>query len=183
MPWKTEHKERSRDKILASAASLFTQQGYDRVSIDDVMQDADLTRGAFYAHFSSKSELYREAVMKGAAIAKDRVMAYVDDLEGFAEQYLRIGRGDGASAEYCPLAFLVTDIGHQNDEVKSTYARMLKGYQAALEGLNIDHNIAVQSSILLIGGLAMSRAVNDKALADSILKNSLDAVLALSRPN
>ena len=57
MPWTTEHKQKSREKILSSAARLFTKKGFDAVSIDDVMRLAGLTRGAFYAHFKSKSDV------------------------------------------------------------------------------------------------------------------------------
>lgn len=66
MPWNANHKVESREKILQAAARLFTQNGYDAVSIDDVMREAGLTRGAFYAHFRSKSDIYNQAILTGA---------------------------------------------------------------------------------------------------------------------
>jgi AcrR family transcriptional regulator len=42
---------------------LFNQRGFARVSIDDIMRGAGLTRGGFYAHFETKGALYAEAVL------------------------------------------------------------------------------------------------------------------------
>ena len=66
MPYSAEHKKKSRDKILRSAVDHFTRYGFEKSSIDEIMADARLTRGAFYAHFSSKSELYQQAILSGA---------------------------------------------------------------------------------------------------------------------
>lgn len=51
MPLSQEHKKRSRKKILDSSIELFTARGFNNVSIDEVMNNARMTRGAFYAHF------------------------------------------------------------------------------------------------------------------------------------
>ena len=47
MPYTQEHKQRTRERILASASKLFSRQGYDSVSINDLMQDAGLTEVRF----------------------------------------------------------------------------------------------------------------------------------------
>jgi AcrR family transcriptional regulator len=54
--------ERIREKILDSASRLFNRQGFNAVSIDDVVADAGLTRGSFYTYFSSKADLYAVSV-------------------------------------------------------------------------------------------------------------------------
>lgn len=51
MAWKQDHKENSKQRILQSAAKLFTHNCFKGILIDDVMQHAGLTRGAFYSHF------------------------------------------------------------------------------------------------------------------------------------
>src|SRR5215471_6877048 len=62
MPYPADHRERTRERIVRSARVLFNRHGFDRVSIDDVMKHAGLTRGGFYRHFDSKSDLYAEAI-------------------------------------------------------------------------------------------------------------------------
>jgi AcrR family transcriptional regulator len=55
MPYTKEHKENTHKKILESAFRLFTVKGFNSVTVDQVMNGCGLTRGAFYAHFTSKA--------------------------------------------------------------------------------------------------------------------------------
>ncbi|MEW8026655.1 MAG: TetR/AcrR family transcriptional regulator [Candidatus Thiodiazotropha sp.] len=52
MPWSSEQKEITRERILESAVKLFSAYGFDNVTINDVMKEAQLTHGAFYEHFN-----------------------------------------------------------------------------------------------------------------------------------
>jgi TetR/AcrR family transcriptional repressor of nem operon len=54
---KTERKERSHERIVASAGSLMRERGICGASVADVMRGAGMTVGGFYAHFPSKREL------------------------------------------------------------------------------------------------------------------------------
>jgi len=54
MPYSLKHKRDTRDKILESARRLFNKKGFSEVSIDEVMENAGLTRGGFYRHFRYK---------------------------------------------------------------------------------------------------------------------------------
>ncbi|MCU7857034.1 MAG: TetR family transcriptional regulator, partial [Candidatus Thiodiazotropha sp. (ex Lucinoma borealis)] len=67
MPYTLQHKKASRQRILESAARSFLYLGYERTGINEIMHDAGMTRGAFYAHFNSKSELYDKAMTYAAA--------------------------------------------------------------------------------------------------------------------
>jgi len=107
MPYKPEHRQPTRERILASARRLFNRNGLSEVTIDAVMASAGLTRGAFYNYFNSKEELYAEAITlvgrrfpaepwqcpdlqpppEGANLARMIVSAYLsrahlDDVEG-----------------------------------------------------------------------------------------------------
>jgi AcrR family transcriptional regulator len=62
MPYPPGHHEETRAKIIRSARKLFNRLGFDRVSIDAIMADAGLTRGAFYSYFNTKSDLYAEVL-------------------------------------------------------------------------------------------------------------------------
>ena len=65
MPYSPKHKEQTRQRILQAAAKLFCSKGFDRVTLNQIMKQANMTHGAFYAHFSGKSSLY-EAALKFA---------------------------------------------------------------------------------------------------------------------
>lgn len=52
------------DDILTAASHLFIQKGYEKTSIQDIVNELDgLTRGAIYHHFNSKDDIL-EAVVK-----------------------------------------------------------------------------------------------------------------------
>ena len=179
MPWNAEHKEKSKEKILSSTTLLFTRKGFDEVSIDDVMREAGLTRGAFYSHFKSKSDIYNQAIIYGAKKARAHISdAEIESVMEFAENYLKIGTGE-IDLQYCTLAFLITDINQRDKTVKSTYTKVLQGYHEVLESLGLTKSLALQISVLLIGGLALSRTVTDKNLKSDILNNCLQAIRKL----
>lgn len=49
--------ETTRTLILESALELFNQYGYETVTINEIVQNIGLTKGAFYCHFRSKGDL------------------------------------------------------------------------------------------------------------------------------
>jgi AcrR family transcriptional regulator len=53
-----EKQQQTRKALLGAAATLFCQRGLDGASIDEVAQAAGYTKGAFYANFKSKEELF-----------------------------------------------------------------------------------------------------------------------------
>lgn len=82
--------QNTRNKILQAAKELFTEKGYDVVSVADIVEKAECSVGAFYGHFKSKEILatkiwldvttgiMSESVEKGSRI-RDRE-AFVDYL-------------------------------------------------------------------------------------------------------
>jgi len=51
----------TRQRIIAEAAPLFNQRGYEGCSIQDIMSATGLEKGGIYRHFESKEELAAEA--------------------------------------------------------------------------------------------------------------------------
>lgn len=170
MAWNKAHKQETKDKILASAAKLFAHNGFEKISIDQVMQDAKLTRGAFYSHFKSKSDLYSQSLIKGAQTAQTRKPKNSNaSLVNIAQYYLSQTHRDECEEAPCPLAFLVSDISQQDEEIKNTYTKMFKGFVEQANTHTEDQQKALQSVVLMIGGLAISRALNDKDLSNNLL--------------
>lgn len=46
---------KTRDAIYAAFASLVVERGYDQMTVEDVLEAADIARSTFYAHFPGKS--------------------------------------------------------------------------------------------------------------------------------
>lgn len=53
----SERAQQTRTQLLEAAAQVFAAKGFERASMDDVAKAAGFTKGALYAHFSSKYEL------------------------------------------------------------------------------------------------------------------------------
>lgn len=50
--------EETRTELLAAAATIFAQKGYDGASIADICKEAGLSTGPVYLHYGSKAELF-----------------------------------------------------------------------------------------------------------------------------
>lgn len=60
-----ESKARTREALLAAAQRVFAAEGYSRASLDQIAAEAGYTKGAVYAHFSSKEDLFLELLSDG----------------------------------------------------------------------------------------------------------------------
>lgn len=181
MGWSAEQKQKTRHKILTSAAELFTRDGFEKVGINNVMQHAGMTRGAFYNHFSSKSELYAEAILTAAMEAQERVKRSSDiSYSHLIEQYLSLTHRKGEIFR-CPLAFLTTDVNQRDEHVRDAYTKVLKGFIhniGKVDDSSSSTEEAMQKAVLMIGAIAISRAINDEEYAEKLLTSCRDAVLA-----
>ena len=58
-----ERSETTTEQLIAAARRLFATNGFPATSIQEIVEEAGVTRGAMYHHFTSKEELF-EAVFK-----------------------------------------------------------------------------------------------------------------------
>src|SRR6058998_1573826 len=59
-----EQAAQNRERIVETAAQLFRERGFEGIGVADLMQEAGLTHGGFYGHFSSKEDLIAEAAAR-----------------------------------------------------------------------------------------------------------------------
>ena len=55
--------ERTRESILNAAYALFAKKGFKQVTMKDVCEVTNMSRGGLYSHFSSTSQLF-EALLE-----------------------------------------------------------------------------------------------------------------------
>ena len=82
MNQKSQMKAESRERILAAAADLFRTKGFNATGIDELMSKAELTAGAFYAHFKSKTDLFDEAIRYMIKASAKRLTAGLESRKG-----------------------------------------------------------------------------------------------------
>jgi len=168
MRYSRERKQQTRRRIIESAYRLFTVKGFDGTSIEAIMRECNLTRGGFYAHFTSKSRLYREAIKLAAA--RDRsAQAHTENalIETMFEEYLSAElTRDGNQNRW---AFFATDVANRNPEVRNAYAAAFKsmsdkivGRMAGRFGCSEDAVLAIAA--MMIGTAAVTQTIDDAAL-------------------
>jgi TetR/AcrR family transcriptional regulator, transcriptional repressor for nem operon len=191
MPYPRGHYEETRAKIIRSARRLFNLFGFDRVSIDRIMANANLTRGAFYSYFDSKSDLYAEVLecfftdpgwdnsWKGVRID----LTAVDIGPQIVRAYLSHQHLQNI-ANSCPMVALPSDVARNGPSAKKAFERVFKAMVRSLErGLQSaapSRRTAAQAiAALCVGAMVTARAVDDHAFANKLRKASMAVALEL----
>jgi AcrR family transcriptional regulator len=76
---KNKRGERTRQQLIESATRAFVRQGFVDCSVEDIIQEADISRGTFYAHFKSKKAVFAAIIgqsIEGRLTATD--VSHVD---------------------------------------------------------------------------------------------------------
>jgi AcrR family transcriptional regulator len=190
MPYSSDHREQVRGRIVQSARRLFNRHGFNAVSIDDVMAEAGLTRGSFYAYFDSKSELYATSI---TAILAEKEIKASDGVSidpraphvaaQIVGDYLSVGHFENVDGT-CPLVALPNDVSRTEDSVRRAFESVLKVLIDIFEqGLQRRGAAARQRALamasLCVGGMVLARTVEDRALGDELREASRSVALSL----
>ncbi len=98
-----ERRARTRAALLRAAATAFAERGFDGASVDGIAASVGLSKGAVYAHFPSKLDLYLgvvQVLLEHAEWRMERVAAGIRSGTAASEasmQYLGLG-GDSQHA-------------------------------------------------------------------------------------
>lgn len=182
-----EHKEATRRRIIEASGRRLKEDGIDGSGVATLMADAGLTNGAFYAHFASKAELVAETVADQLREQRERFAALPAGragVEQIVRDYLSVEHRDNP-AEGCPSAALLDEIGRADGPVKTAYTdgllAIIDDIAARLPHLDAPaaRGRTLAAFAMMVGALQLSRAVSDRKLADAILAQAVDDVLAL----
>ena len=78
---RAESKARTREQLLDSAESVFARRGYTAATIEEISEGAGFSRGAFYANFADKSEVFLAIAEAGQQQAFAEIAARIDATE------------------------------------------------------------------------------------------------------
>ncbi|SEQ59280.1 transcriptional regulator, TetR family [Solimonas aquatica] len=86
--------EDTRESLLAAAASVFAEQGFDGARVREIAQRAGANAAAISYHFGGKQELYREVLRRQAGVRIQRFpLPAVPPVQDEPEQALRLAIG------------------------------------------------------------------------------------------
>jgi AcrR family transcriptional regulator len=85
-----EKKARTRAQLLDAARTVFAERGFAGASLDQVAEEAGLTKGAVYSNFANKEDLVLAVLEDNFNQRLDEALSAVD-LEGTLEEQARVG--------------------------------------------------------------------------------------------
>jgi TetR/AcrR family transcriptional regulator, transcriptional repressor for nem operon len=189
MRYDADHKERTRQKLVAEAAAALRSEGPERIGVAALMGRLGLTHGGFYAHFKSKDDLIATAIdemfAQSIATLRKKTDGYppAEALNRYVDFYLSARHCD-AVGQGCPLPALAGDVSRMGNIARKRFAagaeRLYAGVATLLRALGYDEEAALGSATSLFsemaGALAIARAVDTAAAAERIRNRSRSAI-------
>jgi|SRR5581483_6994658 len=181
MRYEPEHKERTRRRIVESAARQFRTEGMNGPGVAKLMKASGLTHGGFYKHFASKDDLFAEAIEESVREIGTRLTDWAkqaphgESWKEIVKKYLSIehcehpGRG-------CPVAALAPDIARTRAGTRRKIRGSLEAYRERLVKCMPGKNSAErQKNFVLIfsamvGALAIARTMSGREEQEKLLE-------------
>ncbi|HSE41362.1 MAG TPA: TetR/AcrR family transcriptional regulator [Acidobacteriota bacterium] len=130
--------EKTRQKIISEAASLFHHQGYTATGLDQILKKAEVTKGAFYHHFRSKKDValavIREVVADQVQTRMiDPVINASNPLVAIRNVVLSLRKEtpDSDLLTGCPINNLANELALQDPEIQMALATLFHNWEAA----------------------------------------------------
>jgi TetR/AcrR family transcriptional regulator, transcriptional repressor for nem operon len=177
-------KEATHDRIVHAAARAIRRSGYSGTGVADIMKDAGLTHGGFYAHFDSREAMLAEAADRAGAesvATLERIAAAAPPekgLQALTRAYLSKEHLEGPDSG-CPMAALGSEMPRQAPEVRRAATRRIKeavdlvARQLPQWGKPAAHEQALATLSMMVGAMVLARAVDDPKLSDAIRSAAL----------
>jgi TetR/AcrR family transcriptional repressor of nem operon len=185
-------KDATHERIVSVAARAIRRSGYDGTGVAEIMKEAGLTHGAFYAHFASRGAMLAEAAARAcaeSAAAAAGVVATVPPdkaLTSMLRAYLSKEHVQHADRG-CPLAALGSETARQTPEVRRVATRHIKetvdllARQAPDWGKPAAHQRALVTIATMVGALMLARAVDDQDLSDGLREAAIKHLTSTGR--
>lgn len=177
-------KEATHYRIVDAAARAIRRSGYNGTGVADIMKDAGLTHGGFYAHFPSREAMLAEAADRagGESVAMMQQLATTlppdQVLPAMMEAYLSKEHLETIETG-CAIAALGSEMPRQAPEVRRAATRRIKEMIDLVSRQSPDwgqpgaHERALFTVAAMVGTLVLARAVDDTRLSDALRKAAL----------
>lgn len=177
-------KEATHERIVEVAARAIRRSGYNGTGVADIMKEAGLTHGGFYAHFASREALLAEAADRAGRETveqMERIAATSPPgaaLQAMAQAYLSKEHLEDVETG-CATAALASEMRRQAPGVRRAATRRIKemidliSRQMPDWGQPSAHERALVTASTLVGALVLARAVDDPRLSDALREAAL----------
>ena len=186
---KSSKREQSHHRIVEAASRAVRRHGYAGVGVAEVMKEAGLTHGGFYAHFDSRDALLVEAIEHAGAISSavldERIAARARETGNALQALIELYLSDEHLAhpeQGCVVGALASEMPRQEEVVRNASAqrvdRLVRRVALALpEGS--DPALAGVIAGALVGNLQLARVHGDNAEGRAALADARRVLLSM----
>ena len=193
MRYSKEHKFQTHARIVKRASVRLREKGAHGIGVADLMKDAGLTHGGFYAHFDSREALVIEAFTHAMDRSTERWRKLSEQtpvekrLSKIVNTYLApVHRDDPGHG--CAVPALAAEIARESAKTRRVFAgrmeQMIDMLADQFPGMprKVARKQAMAALATMMGSLVMARVAGNTELSDEILKSGRDAVLGRANP-
>jgi TetR/AcrR family transcriptional regulator, transcriptional repressor for nem operon len=191
MRYPPDQKARATQAILQAGARALRTNGFNGIGVDGLAASAGVTSGAFYSNFPNKEALLEEVIKTCLG------EPFIDSESGsLAERQQRLKewlamyisayhRADPTSG--CVMPTLSADVARSNPQIRAAYEHkmleLVRKMSNVLDGAAPDREKRAWSVIsVMVGAIAISRAMPDGEEAGQVLDSALQTAIALIAP-
>jgi TetR/AcrR family transcriptional repressor of nem operon len=188
MRYSKEHKQETHARIVKKASVRLREKGAHGIGVADLMKEAGLTHGGFYAHFDSREALVIEAFAYAMDRSTERWRKIGEEtppekrLATIVETYLTpVHRDDPGHG--CAVPTLGAEIARESPKTRKAFAAKLEAMIDMIADQILDvprksaRKQAVAALATMMGTLVLSRIAGNGEFSDEILATGREAVL------
>jgi TetR/AcrR family transcriptional repressor of nem operon len=193
MRYSREHKLETHARIVKKASVRLREKGAHGIGVADLMKDAGLTHGGFYAHFDSRDALVIEAFAYAMDRGTERWRKLAEQtppdkrLATIVESYLTsVHRDDPGRG--CAIPTLGAEIARENPKTRKAFAAKVEqmidmlAEQIPQVPRKAARKQAVAAIATMMGTLVLARIAGNGDFSNEILGAGRDAVLDRAKP-
>lgn len=188
MRYSKEHKQETHGRIVKKASVRLREKGAHGIGVADLMKEAGLTHGGFYAHFDSREALVVEAfgfAMDRSTERWRKIAEQTPPEKRFAaivETYLTsVHRDDPGHG--CAVPALGAEIARESPKTRKAFAVKLEQMIDVMADQILDvprkaaRKQAMAALATMMGTLVLARIAGSGEFSDEILASGREAVL------
>jgi TetR/AcrR family transcriptional regulator, transcriptional repressor for nem operon len=188
MRYSKEHKLETHARIVKKASVRLREKGAHGIGVADLMKDAGLTHGGFYAHFDSREALVIEAFAHAMDRSTERWRKLAEEtapdkrLATIVGSYLTpLHRDDPGHG--CAVPTLGAEIARESPKTRKAFAAKLEQMIELFAAQMVDlppkqaRRRAMSTIATMMGTLVLARIAGNGEFSDEILGAGRDALL------
>jgi TetR/AcrR family transcriptional repressor of nem operon len=192
MRYSREHKQETHDRIVRKASVRLREKGAHGIGVADLMKEAGLTHGGFYAHFDSREALVIEAfgyAMDRSTEHWKKIAAETSPEKRLAlmvETYLSpLHRDDPGHG--CSLPALGAEIAREGPKTRKAFAtkldQMIEMMADTITSVprKAARKQAIATLVTMAGTILLSRVAGTGELSDEVMKAGKEVALESAR--